>query len=142
MFNKRTFLSALAGAGVMLAASPTFAQSYPDRPIKLIVPFPPGGPMDVMARMLGQQLNAALKQPVIVENRAGAGGALDSKAVASAEPDGYTLLWGQFALYCRAAADLGRTGEDVGRDDRELSAWSGTFIDTRARGGCEGIHPV
>ncbi len=90
MLNKRTFLSALAGAGVTLAASPTVAQSYPDRPIKLIVPFPPGGPMDVMARMVGQQLNAALKQPVIVENRAGAGGALGSKAVASAEPDGYT----------------------------------------------------
>jgi tripartite-type tricarboxylate transporter receptor subunit TctC len=94
MLNKRTFLTALAGAGVTLAASPTFAQSYPDRPIKLIVPFPPGGPMDVMARMVGQQLNAALKQPVIVENRAGAGGALGSKAVAIAEPDGYTLLWG------------------------------------------------
>src|SRR5260221_4930207 len=92
MLNKRTFLSALAGAGLPLAVSPTFAQSYPDRPIKLIVPFPPGGPMDVMARMVGQQLNAALKQPVIVENRAGASGALGSKAVASAEPDGHTLL--------------------------------------------------
>src|SRR4051794_38896290 len=93
MLNKRTFLTALAGAGVTLAASPTFAQSYPDRPIRLIVPFPPGGPMDVMARMVGHELSAALKQPVIAENRAGAGGALGSKAVAIAEPDGYTLLW-------------------------------------------------
>src|SRR5262245_36871821 len=94
MLNKRALLSTLAGAGVMLASAPAFAQTYPDRPIKLIVPFPPGGPMDTMARLVGQGLNAALKQPVIVENRAGAGGALGSKAVATAEPDGYTLLWG------------------------------------------------
>src|SRR5262249_56264740 len=65
-----------------------------DRPMRLIVRSAPGGRMDRMARLVGQQLNAALKQPVIVENRAGAGGALGSKAVASAEPDGYTLLWG------------------------------------------------
>src|ERR1700752_854221 len=94
MLSRRRLLSALAAAGLAPAVSPALAQSYPERPIKLIVPFPPGGPMDVMARMVGQQLNAALKQPVIVENRAGAGGALGSKAVATAEPDGYTLLWG------------------------------------------------
>jgi len=93
MISRRRVAIAMA-AGLSLAAAPAFAQSYPDRPIKLVVPFPPGGPMDVMARIVGQQLNASLKQPVIVENRAGAGGALGSKAVASAEPDGYTLLWG------------------------------------------------
>src|SRR5215813_5364902 len=91
MLSKRAFLSGVASLAL---AGPVHAQSYPDRPIKLIVPFPPGGPMDTMARLVGQGLNAALKQPVIVENRAGAGGALGSKAVASAEPDGYTLLWG------------------------------------------------
>ena len=110
MLNKRTFLSALAGAGVTLAAAPAFAQPYPDRPIKLIVPFPPGGPMDTMARLVGQGLNAALKQPVIVENRAGAGGALGSKAVASAEPDGYTLLWG-------SSGTLGPTTMTCGSSD-------------------------
>jgi len=94
MLSRRQSLSALAAAGLAPAVTPALAQSYPDRPIKLIVPFPPGGPMDTMARLVGQQLNAALKQPVIVENRAGAGGALGSKAVAGAEPDGYTLLWG------------------------------------------------
>ena len=91
MLSKRAFLSGVAGLAL---AGPALAQTYPDRPIKLVVPFPPGGPMDTMARLVGQQLNAALKQPVIVENRAGAGGALGSKAVATAEPDGYTLLWG------------------------------------------------
>jgi tripartite-type tricarboxylate transporter receptor subunit TctC len=83
MLSRRQILSALAATGLAPVATPALAQSYPDRPIKLIVPFPPGGPMDVMARMVGQQLNAALKQPVIVENRAGAGGALGSKAVAT-----------------------------------------------------------
>jgi tripartite-type tricarboxylate transporter receptor subunit TctC len=94
MFSRRRLLSALAAIGLAPVVTPASAQSYPEHPIKLIVPFPPGGPMDVMARMVGQQLNAALKQRVIVENRAGAGGALGSKAVATAEPDGYTLLWG------------------------------------------------
>jgi len=94
MLSKRTMLSVLAGAGLTLGAAPAVAQSYPERPIKLVVPFPPGGPMDVMARIVGQQLQGSLKQPVIVENRGGAGGALGSKAVAAAEPDGYTLLWG------------------------------------------------
>jgi len=61
--------------------------------LKLIELFPPGGPMNVMARIVGQELNAALKQPAIMETRAGAGGAFGSKAVATAEPDGYTLLW-------------------------------------------------
>src|SRR5215813_2012406 len=94
MLSRRRLLSALAATGLSPVAMPALAQSYPDRPIKLIVPFPPGGPMDVMARMAGHELNGALKQPVVVENRAGAGGAIGSKAVATAEPDGYTLLWG------------------------------------------------
>lgn len=94
MLSKRMLFPALAAAGLTFASALAFAQSYPERPIKLIVPFPPGGPMDVMARIVGQQLQTSLKQPVIVENRGGAGGALGSKAVAIAEPDGYTLLWG------------------------------------------------
>src|SRR5215510_4858548 len=94
MISKRMCLAALAAAAVLSAAIPAVAQSYPDRPIKLIVPFAPGGPMDTMARFVGQQLHAGLGQPVVVENRAGAGGAIGSKAVVIAEPDGYTLLWG------------------------------------------------
>ena len=87
---------AIIAAGLILvaAAGPAMAQSYPDRPIKLIVPFAAGGPMDTMARFVGLKLQTSLGQPVIVENRAGAGGALGSKAVTLAEPDGYTLLWG------------------------------------------------
>jgi tripartite-type tricarboxylate transporter receptor subunit TctC len=78
------------------AGSPAQAQSYPNRPIKLVVAVSAGGPMDVMGRLVAQQLSSTLGQ-VFVENRAGAGTTLGAKAVASAEPDGYTLLLGNAA---------------------------------------------
>ena len=72
-----------------------FAQAaYPDKPIHLIVPYPPGGPADTMGRAFGSKLSVALGQPVIVENRPGAGGGIGSAAVAKSAPDGYTLLVG------------------------------------------------
>ena len=71
------------------------AQAFPDRPIKIVVPSPPGGPPDIMARLLTDQMSVALGQPVIVENRAGgAGGMIGAKSVIAADPDGYTLLMG------------------------------------------------
>jgi hypothetical protein len=70
------------------------AQNYPDKPIKMIVPFPPGGPIDTMARLTGQSMSASLGQQVIVENRPGAGSTIGFKAAAAADPDGYTLLFG------------------------------------------------
>ena len=68
------------------------AQTYPDRPIKLIAPFPAGGLADVLARAVGDELTRSLGQPVVVENRAGAGGNIGAEAVARAAPDGYTLM--------------------------------------------------
>jgi tripartite-type tricarboxylate transporter receptor subunit TctC len=78
-------------------AGPAAAQPYPNRPIKMIVPFTAGGPVDVAARIVGQHLPRLLGQSVVVENRAGAAGSLGAKSVASAEPDGYTLLWGNIS---------------------------------------------
>jgi tripartite-type tricarboxylate transporter receptor subunit TctC len=98
MIAWRKVLSAIVMlACVIGAVGPASAQGYPSRPIKMIVPFPPGGPVDVAARLIGQHLPRALGAAVIVENRAGAAGALGTKAVAAADPDGYTLLCGNIS---------------------------------------------
>jgi tripartite-type tricarboxylate transporter receptor subunit TctC len=84
----------------LLTGTPAQAQDrYPSRPIKLLVPFPAGGPVDVMGRLVAQHLSTALGQQVIVENRPGAGATLGGKAAATAEPDGYTLMVGSAATY-------------------------------------------
>ena len=91
MFSRRTLLIGAAVAAVPLRAG---AQSFPSRTITIVVPYPPGGPIDSLARLIAQEASADLKQPVVVENRPGAGGALGTGAVARAEPDGYTLILG------------------------------------------------
>ena len=91
----RVFAAWLVAFAIGLA--PARAQSYPNRPIKLIVAVLPGGPMDVMGRLIAQHLSSTIGQQVVVENRAGAGTTLGAKAVASADPDGYTLLLGNAA---------------------------------------------
>ena len=81
--------------GVLLSATAGFtaqAQTYPDRPIRLIAPFPAGGLVDVLARAVGDEISRTLGQRVIVENRPGAGGNIGGEAVARSAPDGYTLL--------------------------------------------------
>ena len=78
----------------LVAADPATSQQYPTRLIKMIVPFPPGGPIDTMGRLVAHELASRLGQEVIIENRVGAGSTLGSKAAASAEPDGYTLMFG------------------------------------------------
>jgi len=97
MMRRPLFIAAaMATAFAALSASPLPAQNYPARPIRLIAPFPAGGPVDVMARLIAQQLSTTVGQ-VVVENRPGAGSTLGAKSVATADPDGYTLLLGSAA---------------------------------------------
>jgi tripartite-type tricarboxylate transporter receptor subunit TctC len=109
----RRHLSALVASGIAmaLATAPAFAQSsYPDKPITMIVPFPPGGVADTVARPVAEALARELKQPVVVENRAGAGGALGIGFAARAPADGYTVLLSLSSISILPEADriLGR----------------------------------
>lgn len=90
-FLFRALTAATLGAA---ALSPALAQSsWPDKPIRVILPFPPGGPSDMVIRVLTDKLQVSLKQPIVVENKPGAGGNIGATMVARAAPDGYTWLW-------------------------------------------------
>src|SRR4030095_4641020 len=82
----------MMGAALALCASLAFGQGYPNKPVKVIVPFTPGSATDILARSIGQKLAEQWGQPVIVENRAGAGGTIGAGVVAKSPPDGYTLM--------------------------------------------------
>ena len=89
--NKLELVVSLLAAALSCAALPALAE-YPDKPVKIIVPYPPAGTTDILARMIAQRLSERMKQPFVIENRPGAGGAIGSVAVAKSPADGYTLL--------------------------------------------------
>lgn len=114
----RIFRYATCGALVLLAACapPVAAQNYPVKPIKIIMPFPPGGTNDLVARAVGDRLAVVLKQPVVVDNRAGAGGLIGTDAVAKSVPDGYTLLVANTGSLAAGLSLRAKVPYDVPRD--------------------------
>jgi tripartite-type tricarboxylate transporter receptor subunit TctC len=111
----------LAMIVLAVAAMSASAQGYPNRPLKLIVPFTPAGATDVLARLVGDELGRRLGQPVVIENRAGAGGNIGAQLAAKAPPDGYTLLMAPTSIYSIAMTLYREPGFDLTRDFATVS---------------------
>jgi len=155
---RRNFLHLAAGAAALSAVSRIArAQAYPTRPITIIVPFPAGGPLDTLSRVIGERMKAALGQPLIVENVTGAAGTIGVSRVARAMPNGYTIIMGNFSTHVVNGAtytlqyDLLKDFEPVGllasnpyliisknaipaKDLKELIAWLNANPDKMSMG--------
>ena len=109
--HMKTIVSRFFAMACLAYAGAALAQTYPAKAVKIIVPFPPGGPADVMGRIYADKLGAIWNQPVVIDNRGGAGGNIGSEIAAKAVPDGYTLILiasshvSNGALYAKLAYD-------------------------------------
>jgi tripartite-type tricarboxylate transporter receptor subunit TctC len=119
MTGIRTVSAAMLAA--VLAAASAHAQNYPNRPITFIIGFAPGGPSDVLSRVVGRRMEQELKQPMIIENRSGAGGSLAAQLVARAAPDGYTVMLGTNAALTINPNILKNLGYDSEKDFEYIS---------------------
>jgi tripartite-type tricarboxylate transporter receptor subunit TctC len=118
----------LLALALCLSGTPLSAQSYPDKIIRMIVPAPPGGQTDVLARYLAQRLQAALGQNVIVDNRAGAGGAIGARAAATAEGDGHTIFFGNTSTLAVIPAVSKNPGYDPNRNFAPVASVSESYM--------------
>ena len=109
-------LMCLLAVLLSLAPAVTGAQSYPAKPIRIVVPFPAGGPLDVTARAIGQKLSEAWGQPVVIDNRPGAGGNIGADLVAKSAPDGYTILEGALSTHAVNVSLYGKMPYDPLKD--------------------------
>jgi tripartite-type tricarboxylate transporter receptor subunit TctC len=107
----RTIRALVTGFALLLSAASAPAEDFPARQIRLIVPFPAGGPNDIIARVIGQRMSEIIKQPVLIDNRGGQGGVLGTEALAKATPDGYTI-----AISSAGALAISPTMENVAYD--------------------------
>jgi tripartite-type tricarboxylate transporter receptor subunit TctC len=118
-----TLTAGALAVGLYAQIGPAAAQDYPNRPITMIVPYPPGGGVDVMGRLMGQKLSLALGQQVIIENRGGAGGMIGTRDAARAAPDGYTIVMLLTGISLGA-----NTGYDVNKDFAPIGIVASTPI--------------
>ncbi len=128
--KRRSLLATLPAAAAARAQG-----TWPERPLRIIVPFPPGGPVDGGARVLGQVLSAGLGQPVVIENRAGAGGSIGTEAAARAAPDGYTLHFGSTGSLAVNQTLIPNLSYDTSRDLAAISVVSAVPMLMVARSG-------
>ena len=117
----RTLLAALACACATLFATPGLAQTWPGKPVRLLVPFPPGGSTDIVARIVAQKLSERLRQAIVIENRGGAGGTIGTALLAKAAPDGYTLGVASTSTHAVAPSVYARLDYDPVKDFAPIS---------------------
>src|SRR6478736_6590271 len=117
----RMFLRWAAMAAALCAAAPSLAQGFPEKPIRFVVGFTPGGPSDILARALGQKLGERWSQQVVIENRPGAGGNVAAEAVAKSAPDGYTWLLGNNSILATNQSLYRSLGYDPVKDFAPVS---------------------
>jgi tripartite-type tricarboxylate transporter receptor subunit TctC len=127
--NVRAVAAGLLAALFVCCAvqAPAQAETWPDKTIRLVVPAGPGGPTDVLARIIADRLTAALPQPVIIDNRGGAGGAIGARVVAAAPPDGYTLMLGNTATLANIPAVSKSAGYDPLRSFTPVAKLTDSF---------------
>src|SRR5687767_1672826 len=118
---KRSIVLGIALWGMLATTTAVQAQSYPSRPIRFIVPFPPGGSTDTYSRIIGTKLGEALGQPLVMDNRAGAAGSLGAELAAKAAPDGYTIVLGQDGNMVVGQAVRSKKNYDTLRDFAPIS---------------------
>jgi tripartite-type tricarboxylate transporter receptor subunit TctC len=116
-----TLIRMAAGALLAIFAGSAAAQAYPSKPIRLMVPFPPGGSTDIVARIVAQKLGSQLGQPLVIENRGGAGGTLGTAVVAKAAPDGYSLVVGTTSTHVVAPSVYQKLEYDPVKDFAPIS---------------------
>jgi tripartite-type tricarboxylate transporter receptor subunit TctC len=116
---KRT--SALLALVLSTASAAAFSQTYPTKPIRLVVPFPAGESIDATARLTSQQWSSALGQTIVVDNRGGAGGTIGTEQVAKSTPDGYTVLWGNVGPLAIGPSLYKKLGYDINKDFAPVS---------------------
>jgi len=119
--NHRAFAIVAAVAAAVIGPSLALAQAYPAKPVRLVVPFPPGGSTDIVARIVAQKLGDRLGQPLVVENRGGAGGTIGTEAVAKSTPDGYTLGFASTSTHAVAPSVYKKIGYDPVRSFAPIS---------------------